>query len=166
MQLSRILKESKIKLEMDTVIEPLEDTASHKKWQLDGKILILDELVSLLENGARIGNRTKLLNDFVNREKKASTALGRGVAIPHIRSLQAKDFMIGIARSENGYDFDAPDGNPTHLFMVMAAPPYDDSFYLKVFKSLAGMLRFDWFREELMSATSPGEIVRTIRSME
>jgi len=166
MNLSRYITEDLIKLEMDTVVEPLEEGASQEKWRLSGKEQILSELVTLLEADARVGNRTKLLLDFFNREKKASTAIGHGVAVPHIRSLQAKEFMLGFARSSTGYDFDAPDNSPVHLFFVMAAPPYDDNLYLKIFRSLAGMLQYDQFRDELMSVSHPGEVIRALRSME
>ncbi|MCK4632129.1 MAG: PTS sugar transporter subunit IIA, partial [candidate division Zixibacteria bacterium] len=98
------------------------------------------------------------------RERKATTGLGHGVAIPHIRSLQAKDFMIAFARSTRGYDFDALDKKPTHIFFVMAAPPYDDTFYLRAFKTLAEMLQYESFRKELMQVESPGEIIRAIRT--
>jgi len=166
MRISRFLTEEHIKLEMNTVIEPLEEGASLERWRQDAKGKILSELINLLEKNGRIGNRTKFLLDFVNREKKASTAIGDGIAIPHIRSLQAKEFMLAFARSTAGYDFESFDTKPIHLFFVMAAPPYDDSLYLKVFKTLAEMLRFESFRKELMSLTSPGEVIRAIRNME
>ncbi len=166
MRLSRYLTESSIKMEMDTVITPPAEEASVEKWRVEAKRLIINELVDLLENGSRIGNRTKLLNDFFNREKKATTGIGQGVALPHIRSMQAKSLMMAFARSRTGYDFDSLDGEPTHLFFVMAAPPYDDNLYLKVFKTLAEMLQYDSFRQELMAAESPGEIIRAIRGME
>ncbi|MFQ5606348.1 MAG: PTS sugar transporter subunit IIA, partial [Candidatus Zixiibacteriota bacterium] len=102
---------------------------------------------------------------FVNRERKATTAIGYGIAIPHIRSMQAKSFMIGFARSARGYDFGALDDKPTKLFFVMAAPPYDDIQYLRVFKALAEILRYDGFREELHQAATPYEIIRAIESM-
>ena len=74
--------------------------------------------------------------------------------------------MMAVARSTGGYDFGAPDGEPVKLFFVMAAPPYDDNLYLKVFKALAEMLQYDSFREDLLSAQHPGEVLRIIRSME
>jgi PTS system fructose-specific IIC component len=166
MNISRFLTEDLIRLEMSTDIEPLEEGNNADRWRQEGKELILDELVGLLESGYRTGNRTKLLLDFINREKKATTALGDGIAVPHIRSKQAKEFMIAFARSSQGYDFGSPDGKPVHLFVIMAAPPYDDTLYLKVFKSLAGMLQYESFREELMSASHPGELLRAIRAME
>lgn len=48
----------------------------------------------------------------------------------------------------------------------MAAPPYEDALYLKVFKALAEILRFDYFREELLQASSEYEIIRAIKRME
>ena len=166
MNIARFIEEDAIKLEMSTVVEPLEEDASYEKWLAESKEDIIEELVKLLEKNYRIGNFNKLLIDFINRERKASTAIGHGIAIPHIRTMQAKDFMIAFARSTEGYDFDAPDKKPVHMFFVMAAPPYEDNLYLKVFKALAEKLQFDTFREELMSATSAGEIIRAIRSME
>ncbi len=166
MNLARCFNESMVKLEMTTEIAPPEEGVSIEKWRQRSKELILLELVDLLQHGARIGNSNKLLLDFINREKKASTGIGHGVAIPHIRSVQAKDFMIAFARSTQGYDFGALDNCPTHLFFIMAAPPYDDTLYLRIFKSLGEMLQYESFRDELMSITSPGELIRTIRSTE
>jgi fructose PTS system EIIBC or EIIC component len=166
MNLSRYMNESLIRLQMSTEIEPPQNGNSVDKWRNQAKEQILEELVEILDTGARIGNRTRLLTDFVNRERKASTALGHGVAVPHIRSLQAKDFMIAFARSTEGYDFGAPDDAPVHLFFVMAAPPYDDTLYLKAFKALSELLHDASFRNELMSLTSPGEVIRAIRMRE
>ena len=166
MNISRYMSEEAIRLEMITVVLPLEEDQSIEKWREQCKALVLFELVDILDENSRIGNRNKLLLDFTNREKQASTAIGQGIALPHIRSKHAKEFMIGFARSTTGYDFGAPDGEPVHLFFVMAAPPYDDSLYLKVFKSLAEMLQYESFREELMSVSSAGEVIRAIRLME
>ncbi|RME23195.1 MAG: PTS sugar transporter subunit IIA [Candidatus Zixiibacteriota bacterium] len=166
MKLSRYLKEELIKLEMETVIGPPPENGSLEKWRARNKELILEELVNLFDQGARIGNRCKLLVDFVNRERKATTAIGHGVAIPHIRSMQAKDFMLSFARSSQGYDFDAPDDEPVRLFFAMAAPPYDDSFYLKAFKALAELLHDEAVREELLAVTRPGEVIRILRANE
>jgi PTS system fructose-specific IIC component len=166
MKLSRYMREDVIKLEMTTVLETSDDGNSIERWRQRGKETIINELVDLLESGYRIGNKSKLVLDFINREKKATTGIGHGVAIPHIRSMQAKDFMIAFARSNSGYDFEATDNQPAHLFFVMAAPPYDDVLYLKAFKALAEMLQYESFRQELLTIQTPGEIIRAIRSME
>jgi PTS system fructose-specific IIC component len=166
MNFARYLTEDLIKLEMTTVVEPLADDGNYDKWLQNSKETILDELVTLLNDGARVGNKSKLLTDFINRERKATTGLAHGVAVPHIRSLQAKDFMLAFARSSTGYEFDAIDKQPSHLFFVMAAPPYDDQLYLRAFKGLSELVQFDTFRQELMDAGSEGEIIRIFRQYE
>ena len=166
MNISRFIEESMIKLEMETEVLPLEEDQSREKWLEQCKALVLFELVDIMDENSRIGNRNKLLTDFINRERQATTAIGQGIAFPHIRSKNAKKFTIGFARSTEGYDFDSPDGERIHMFFFMTAPPYDDSLYLKVFKALAEMLQYETFRNELMSAQSPWEIIRAIKAME
>jgi mannitol/fructose-specific phosphotransferase system IIA component (Ntr-type) len=155
-----------IRLDMQTALPEEPENGSRKKWLVESKEVLLSELVDILDPTGKIGNRKKLLLDFMNREKKASTGIGNGFAIPHIRSMQAKEFMVGFARSRDGYDFEAIDGDPVHFFFVMAAPPYDDSLYLKVFKSISELVSFDSFADQLMEAEEPFDIIRIIRSLE
>jgi PTS system fructose-specific IIC component len=168
MNIARLLDPALIKLSMDTIIEPVKPGSEKSlRQKREDKETILNELVSILERSDKVVNRTKLLTDFVNRERKASTATGHGIAFPHIRTYQAKELVIGFARSKDGYDFDSPDGELVHLFFVMAAPCYgDESLYLRVFKALAEVLRFDYFRERLMTVETEYEIIRAFGEME
>jgi len=155
-----------IKLEMTTRIPEPPENGSRKKWLYDAKEMLLAELLDVLDPTGRIGNRKKLLLDFMNREKKASTGIGKGFAIPHIRSMQAKDFLIAFGRSHEGYEYDAMDQQPVHFFFIMAAPPYDDSLYLKVFKAVSELVSFDSFSQQLMDAQEPYDIIKIIRALE
>ena len=167
MKISKFLKPELIKLEMTTKIEFPEDSELHpQKRLMITKNEILKELVDLLDKSGKVVNQKKLLLDFFNREKKATTGIGKGIAIPHIRSMQAREFVLGLARSETGYEFDSLDGMPVHLFFVMAAPPYDDNLYLKVFKALAEMLQFDYFVQKLLEVSTEYEVIRAIEQME
>jgi len=174
MNISRLLDVNLIKLRMETRLdedddgeseeeEPAEKTQRQKR---DDKERILEELVGVLARSAHIGNRNKLLIDLVNRERKATTAIGHGIAIPHVRTMQAKELILAVAISPEGYDFGAPDGEPVKLFFAMAAPPYDDSLYLRVFKALAEVLQFDYFRERLIAAEQEYDIIRAFQEME
>jgi mannitol/fructose-specific phosphotransferase system IIA component (Ntr-type) len=155
-----------IRLEMRTVPPEMPENGGKKKWIFDVKELLLDELVEILDPTGKIGNRKKLILDFSNRERKASTGIGKGFAIPHIRSMQAKDFIIAFARSNVGYEYDAIDGQPVKFFFIMAAPPYDDTLYLKVFKAISELVSFDSFGDQLMAATEPFDVIKIVRSLE
>lgn len=155
-----------IRLEMKTEIPEEPENGNREKWIIDIKEMIIDELLDILDPAEKVGNRNKLFIDFMNREKKASTGIGKGFAIPHIRSMQAKDFMIGFGRKPAGYEFDAIDGQPVQFFFVMAAPPYDDSLYLKVFKSISELVSFDQFGKQLLDIDEPYDVIKTIREFE
>ncbi len=155
-----------IKLEMNTVPPEMPDNGNSTKWLFTLKEMLLSELLEVLDPLGKIGNRKKLLVDFLNRERKASTGIGSGFAIPHIRSMQARDFMIAFGRSRQGYDYDAIDGNPVNFFFIMAAPPYDDSLYLKVFKAISELVMFDGLAEQLMTAQEPYDVIKAIRALE
>ncbi|UCD95148.1 MAG: PTS sugar transporter subunit IIA [Candidatus Zixiibacteriota bacterium] len=166
MNISRYLSEGLIELDFKAELEPPPEDSASEKWRARNKERILAGLVDILQNSGRTGNNCKLLTDFINRERKASTAIGHGIAVPHIRSMQAKELIIGFARSPEGLDFDSIDGEPTHLFFVMAAPPYDDSLYLKVFKALSENLQYEAFRRELMEAQAPYDVIRAFKNVE
>jgi mannitol/fructose-specific phosphotransferase system IIA component (Ntr-type) len=172
MNIARLLNTDLIKLRMDTprVLESddsdAEDEEPSQRLIREQRRAVLDELVTLLERSERICNRTKLLNEFEHRERKATTAIGHGIAIPHIRTLQATELIIGVALAPDGYDFDAPDGEPVKMFFAMAAPTYDDNLYLRVFKALAEVLRFDYFRDRLLEAEQEYDIIRAFQEME
>lgn len=155
-----------IVLDFQSEQEPLPEEGPGDKVAQQNKEQILSDLVDILDSVGKTGNKSKLLIDFINRERKATTALGDGIAVPHIRTMQAKELIMVVARSKEGYDFDAPDGKKVHLFFMMAAPPYDDSLYLKVFKALSENLRYDQFRMELMEAEEPYDIIRAFRKYE
>jgi PTS system fructose-specific IIC component len=117
---------------------------------------IIKELVLFAtENSNYIRNEKKLLKAIIEREKKSSTAIGLGIAIPHGRTFEARDFFMVLGISKEGKDFNAIDNQPVHLFFLMSAPPDNDTKYLKVIRELSESLRSDKLREKLINADNP-----------
>ncbi len=169
MQISRLLRPELIRLEMVTSFDDANDEEAGpltSRKQLERKRTLLAECAELLDQSGRVSNKSKLLTDMFNREKKASTAIGRGIVIPHIRTMQAKELVIAVLRSTSGYDFDALDGQPAHIFVPMAAPPYDDTLYLRVFRALATIFSADGFYDRVMSAQQPYDVIRVFEDLE
>ncbi len=168
MNIARFLKPELIKLELETT-DPVIDEDSPvnpNKIYWENKERIIDELSRLLDKSGEVRNRKRLARDLILREKKISTGIGHGIAIPHCRTIQVSEFIIGFARSTPGVNFESIDKEPVHLFFPMAANPNDDAMYLKVFKSLAEALRFDNFRNLLMDAEDEYEAIRAFREIE
>jgi len=167
MNISRHLEPSLIRLSMETRRNSDRDGGElSERQKRDEKESVLAELVGLLSTSEKIANPSKLLTEFVHRERKATTAIGDGIAIPHVRTYQTRELVIAVGRSEEGLEFDAPDDSPVRLFFAMAAPSYDDTLYLRVFKALGEVLQFDYFRERLLEVEDEFALIRAFREME
>ncbi|MCK5832495.1 PTS sugar transporter subunit IIA [bacterium] len=127
---------------------------------------VIEELVEIICPSGNIQHKRKILIDLINRERKASTAIDHGIAIPHVRTIHARDLTLGFAKTSYPIDWDSNDGKPVDLFFVMVSPPYDDKIYLRIESKLASILYSAEIRKELREAENPGEIIRILRSAE
>ncbi|RKZ28081.1 hypothetical protein DRQ36_10930 [bacterium] len=172
-KLSRIITTETIRLELNTPLEwlrKIEEAENGAGTELPSpremREQIIGELVEILLPSGAIRHQGRVFTALVNRERKASTALGHGIAIPHVRTGHARKLAIGFARTNYPIHWDAPDKRPVDLFFVMVAPPYDDALYHRLWPKLAGLLQYEQTREALRSATEPGEIIRIIKTGE
>jgi PTS system fructose-specific IIC component len=167
----RYLREELVKLEIETEPVPLPESVpptpkalERHRWHFKERVCA--ELAALFSESGEIRNEHKFYLDLVNRERQASTAVGEGLAVPHVRSMQPRKLVLCFARSSTGVEYFSPDGRPVHLFFGVAAPSYDDKVYLRMYKWLAhAFSREDWLRDALMAAEEPGEIMRIIKSL-
>jgi nitrogen PTS system EIIA component len=102
----------------------------------DTKDDVLKELVGLLAlDGKSEGILYKTLK---RRENLGSTGIGKGIAIPHCRSLVVKRLRLAYGRKRAGLDFNAIDGAPVQNFFLIIAPPLEVSNqYLPVLGKIA-----------------------------
>ena len=100
------------------------------------KDAVLAELVGLLGMGDRNGDT--LLRVLQRRESLGSTGMGRGIAIPHCRSLVVDHLRLAYGQHRTGVEFQAIDAKPVHHFFLIVAPPLEISNqYLPVLGRIA-----------------------------
>lgn len=164
MGLMRYLSESRVRLELQTVMpsEEEREEVPRERWLPDLKQRVIRELCDLLLTSPDIRSQNKLFLDLHNREKQWSTALGHGVAFPHVRTMHARTLVFAIGRSMEGLDYDSPDGEPVHVFFSMVAPPYEDQMYRKFAKQLAIAVTYGGLVERALEVKTPGEMMRLV----
>ncbi|HEU5217292.1 MAG TPA: PTS sugar transporter subunit IIA, partial [Gemmatimonadales bacterium] len=97
---------------------------------------VLDEMVSLLGLDER--STTQLSRLLKRRELLGSTGVGRGIAIPHCRSLALSRLRLAFGVHRAGLEYDAVDHKPAHIFFLIVAPPTEVSNqYLPVLGRIA-----------------------------
>ena len=79
----------------------------------------------LVEHASRAGvvREPGVLNETLGlRERLCCTGIGKGVAVPHVRSIAITESRLLIARSRRGIDWDAPDGVAVQLVLLVLSP--------------------------------------------
>lgn len=108
------------------------------RLELEGgtKDEVLRELISLLALDEK--SEGILFKMLKRRENLGSTGIGRGIAIPHCRSLVVNQLRVAFGRKPRGVDFGAIDNQPVRHFFLIVAPPLEVSNqYLPVLGKLA-----------------------------
>ena len=82
-------------------------------------------LVEHLFAQKRINSQQAVLNTLLEREKLGSTGIGKGVAIPHSRSMMVDRLTVLFARFDKGIKFDSIDKEPVFFVFLILAPPQD-----------------------------------------
>ncbi len=163
MRLTRYLRPEQVKVELETTTpEEVPEGWSRERFTWYVKERVLEELVRLFAASGKIGNVRKFAQDLANRERKSSTAVGGGIAIPHVRTMQAKGFVFCFARSTPGVEFGALDGSPVHFFFGVVAPPHDDRLYLEVYREIARAFGTPQAKRSLADARDEHELIRIL----
>jgi PTS system nitrogen regulatory IIA component len=120
-----------------------------------------DALVALAENlgGApQIKNRQELVAEILRREELMSTAIGRGIAIPHVRLSSVTDLVVSVGISQvDIIDFQSLDDVPVRLLFMIAAAYNQHAYYLQALSFFSSKLKNNDLRSALMGASSTRE---------
>jgi nitrogen PTS system EIIA component len=130
------------------------------KLELEGntKDEVLKELISLL--GLDEKSEGMLFKMLKRRENLGSTGIGRGIAIPHCRSLVVNKLRVAFGRKSDGLDFKAIDEKPVNFFFLIVAPPLEVSNqYLPVLGKIAQFSKETDVPDRLFRITQPAEFM-------
>jgi mannitol/fructose-specific phosphotransferase system IIA component (Ntr-type) len=94
------------------------------------------------------------------RENLGSTGIGRGIAIPHCRSLVVNRLRVAFGRKATGLDFKAIDDKPVHFMFLIVAPPLEVSNqYLPVLGKIAQFSKEPDVPGRLMTLPTPADFM-------
>ncbi len=118
---------------------------------------VLRDLVALLQLPASDGDT--LHRVLLRREGIGSTGVGRGIAIPHCRSLVVDRVRLAFGRHPAGLDYAAIDGRPVHHFFLILAPPLEVSnLYLPILGRIAQFAKDADVPERLLQLQDPDQL--------
>ncbi|PER54556.1 PTS fructose transporter subunit IIC [Bacillus thuringiensis] len=138
-------------LKRDTVIMDL--TASNKE-------AVIDELVEKLNGANRLNSKMEFKEAILKRESQSTTGIGEGIAIPHAKTKAVKQPSICFGRSVSGINYESLDGQPAHLFFMIAASEGANNTHLETLSRLSTLLMDEGFRKQLLEAKDESELLQ------
>ncbi len=122
---------------------------------------VLKELTALLGLDAK--SNGMLFKMLKRRENLGSTGIGRGIAIPHTRSLVVQRLRVAFGRKPEGIDFKAIDEKPVYNLFLIVAPPLEVSNqYLPVLGKIAQFAKEPDVPDRLAKLQKPDEFLKLL----
>lgn len=127
---------------------------------------VLSEMVELLASAWKLDKAPALTEQVLKREKMGSTGIGHGVAIPHCLTSLTDRTIMAFGRCRQGISYGAADNRPVYLLFLLLGPESATSDHLKLLSKLSRLLTEEQFRDQLMEAEDPEEIIELFRRRE
>jgi len=129
---------------------------------------VIVELISLLDQAGKLGKArsAEIQKEIIKREKEASTGMGKGVAVPHVKHKSIKDVVAAIGLSRDGIDFSALDKQPVYSVILLVSPMENPEQHLQAMESVFKHLQKGKFRKFLRQCRTPEQIKDLIHEVD
>jgi len=122
---------------------------------------VLKELIKLLKLDEK--SDAMLYKMLKRRENLGSTGIGRGIAIPHCRSLVVNTLRVAFGRRLEGVEYKSIDEKPAQFFFLIVAPPLEVSNqYLPVLGKIAQFAKEADVPQRLTGIQTPAEFLKLV----
>ncbi len=122
---------------------------------------VLKELIKLLKLDEK--SDAMLYKMLKRRENLGSTGIGRGIAIPHCRSLVVNTLRVAFGRRLEGVEYKSIDEQPAQFFFLIVAPPLEVSNqYLPVLGKIAQLAKEADVPARLAAIKTAGEFLQLV----
>ncbi len=121
------------------------------------------EIVDCLYRNKNIKDKKAILEDLLGREKRGSTGIGEGIAIPHARISGLKEVVLFVGLSRRGIDFSSLDGKPVYLIVLFLTPLLESELHLKILSKVAQLLNNKVFVKRMLECSSNDELNRILK---
>lgn len=146
------------------------DLLDDRSILLDGRVVdkkaALDQMVELMDASGKLRDKETYRQGVYAREQEGSTGIGEGIAIPHCKSDAVIKPGLAAMVVKDGIEFESLDGQPAHLFFLIAAPNTEDNVHLDVLSRLSVLLMDEDFTNKLRQAASVSEFKQIIEDAE
>ncbi|BCZ46122.1 PTS fructose transporter subunit IIC [Clostridium gelidum] len=148
------------------IVDLLQKQGINLNFNPNTKEQCINELVDLMDKTGNLKDKEEYKKAILAREELSTTGIGEGIAIPHGKTSAVKKASLAAAISKNGVDYDSLDGEPAHLFFMIAVPDNSDNLHLEVLARLSTILMDEKFRTSLINCSDTDQFLKLIDKKE
>jgi len=123
------------------------------------KDAVIEELLDILMETGKVKDRSEALRCIQERERKMSTGMKHGVAIPHGKTDAVSDLVACIGISDHDIEFASLDGEPCRIFIMTLSPSEKTGPHLQFLAEVSQLFKSDHRREALLKVKSSEEVL-------
>lgn len=120
---------------------------------------VIEELVDLLVQAGRVKDRKAALKAVLERERKMSTGLQNGIAIPHGKTDTVETLVAALGIKKDGIDFDSLDKQPSTIFLLTLSPASRTGPHIQFLADISRTLHDPAVRKKVLGATTEEEVL-------
>jgi PTS system nitrogen regulatory IIA component len=123
---------------------------------------IINELLDILVSAGKVQDRSAAFDAVMDRERRMSTGMKHGIAIPHGKCGSLSDLVACIGISDNPVDFDSLDSEHCRIFIMTLSPLEKTGPHLQFLAEVSLLFKSSEKRAEILKAGSADEIIRIL----
>ena len=123
---------------------------------------ILAEMVDLLAASGHIRDKEAVLKAVTDREKRMSTGIQNGIAIPHGKTDSVDCLVAALGIKREGIDFGALDGQPSTIFVMTVSPDSRTGPHIQFLAEVSRPLNDASVRAKILSASTREEVLKLL----
>ncbi len=143
-------------MKIKNILSPAVVTTSLKSATKEG---VISELLDLLVSAKLITDRDAVLSALMDRERKMSTGIQHGVAIPHGKTSAVKNLVACIGIKKDGVDFASLDGEPSRIFIMTLSPLDRVGPHVQFLAEVSMVIKTEEARQRLLNAKTAQEVL-------
>jgi len=122
---------------------------------------VIRELVVSLGKAGKIASNDveTVIKSVIDRENEASTGIGKGVAVPHVKCSSIKSPIAAFGYCKKGLDFNSLDKQPVYSVFLLISPTDDADAHIAAMEVIFKNLQKDDFRSFLKQAKCVDDVV-------
>ena len=146
-------------MNLKTVLTP-ETVNLHLKGT--SKEAIIDELLDMLVQAGKVKDKAVARACVLDRERKMSTGVKHGIAIPHGKTDSVSDLVACIGISDHPVDFDSLDQEPCRIFIMTLSPIDKTGPHLQFLAEVSLLFKSAEKRQEILNTADKSDIIRIL----